>query len=161
MDTKESPLPLFPLPGPLADDIPLCEMHVFAWAATQPRNRVGLMNYLQSLGFETGKHRITEAQYETLRYALDHYHATAPHFGGVHKLADILKPATNETGFYVQGLPGRYVPSGELVQALQRAGWVYDVKPETTYFTVSERGVLWAKYQQIIGGRPLCQLVQE
>ena len=39
------------------------------------------------------------------------------------------------------------------------AGWIYRVHPSSTYFKVIE-GRLYAKYQQIIGSRYICDIIE-
>ncbi len=150
----------FTLPGPMGPDVPFSSLHVWAWAKTQARADVCIIRYLQSLGFVLGVHCITPDEHRTLDYAIDHFHRVTPHFPGPMRLADALKPAGPDGGFYVQGhpTPGRYLLGPELVQALTGAGWIYDVTPETTYLALVN-GVLWARYQQIIGSRPLVEIL--
>lgn len=155
--------PLFTLPGPMTAETPFTEFHAWQWAQHQKRDRVDVFNYLAELGFVKGKHRITPEQFELLRVVIDMFHRVAPRMDGIHAFADLLTPATSideQTSFYVQGKPGRYVPSDALVAALVDAGWVYAVRPQTTYFAIIN-GKVFAKYQQIIGSRVLAQLKDE
>lgn len=151
---------LFPLPGPLADDIPMSQLHVWQWAAAQPRADVTLARYLAALGFVTGTHRLTPEQHDTLKCALQHFHSVHPHLTP-RRLADVFP---GPGAFYVQGLPGRHAVAPDVLAALTAAGWVYDVTPASTYFQIQhgEDGrpfKVWARYQQIIGSRPLFQVL--
>lgn len=152
---------LFALPGPLADDIPLSQLHVWQWAAAQPRADVTVARYLASLGFVTGTHRLTSEQYDTLKCALQHFHSVHPHLAP-RRLADAFP---GPGGFFVDGLPGGpFAVAPDVVAALQAAGWIYDVTPASTYFQI-QRGEdgrpvkVWASYQQIIGSRPVCEVL--
>ena len=151
---------LFALPGPLADDIPLSQLHVWQWAAAQPRADVTVARYLASLGFVTGTHRLTSEQYDTLKCALQLFHSVHPHLAP-RRLADAF-PGPGD--FYVSGLQDRRALAPDVAAALQAAGWVYDVTPASTYFQIQhgEDGrpfKVWARYQQIIGSRPLFQVL--
>ena len=145
------------LPGPLTDQTPFAEMHVWGWAKGQPRANVKITKYLDSLGFVVGRDRLTEAQYQTLDYAIKHFHRVYPHVASPLTFAECFTEAP--TGFYVQGKPGRYSLEPKLREALDAAGWIYEVSPETTYFEILN-GILWAKYQQIIGSRPVCFVLE-
>ncbi len=148
----------FKLPAPIGADVPFGELHVWQWCRGEARNRIGVRNYLESLGFVMGRDKITPDDFEILQSAIDHFHRVAPHFPQPVKLSDALRPvADGAPGFYVVGMPGRYSLAPELCEALKGAGWIYDVIPETTYFEIV-RGLLWAKYQTIIGSRALCEV---
>jgi hypothetical protein len=150
----------FKLPGPIGSDIPFGTLHVWHWAAGQPRARVNISEYLGDVGFVMGRDKITPEEYDTLSHALDAYHRTAPHYPGRLNLCEALRPLPDgESGFYLQGHAGRYALAPELSEALTAAGWIYDVTPDTTYFQVI-RGRLFAKYQQIIGSRCLCEVAE-
>lgn len=148
---------MFTIPGPLTDRTPFAEMHVWGWAKSQPRANIELTKYLDSLGFVVGRDRLTEAQYQTLEYAIDTFHRVYPHFAKPLSFSEALTESA--AGFYVQGKPGRYSLEPKLHETLDAAGWIYEVSPETTYFEIIN-GILWAKYQQIIGSRPLCFVLE-
>ena len=151
----------FTLPGPIGSDIPFRELHAWGWAQRQPRARVNISDYLADAGFVLGRDRLTPEDYDTLSAVFDHFHRVAPHLPGRVSFADAMRPAADgESGFYVQGKPGRYVPSDDIRAALIGAGWIYDVEPETTYFSIGANGILWARYQQIIGSRPIVEIVE-
>lgn len=153
----------FKIPGaPLSGDTKFCDMHVWQWAEQQPRKalHLTLTGYLSSIGFVAGRDAITEHEYDTLSAALDIYQRTAPHLKGTHALYDLIRPAgSNEGGYMVIGAERgtRYVVVPGVLTALRNAGWVYSINPTTTYFEVSN-GVLWAKYQDILGSRPLARV---
>jgi hypothetical protein len=150
----------FKLPGPIGADIPFEELHAWQWAGNQPRARVDIFTYLSDLGFVKGRDKITSEEFDILKYAFDAFHRTAPHYPGRVKLSEALRPLPDGApGFYLQGHAGRYALAPELSEALTQAGWIYDVKPDTTYFQVI-RGRLFAKYQQIIGSRCLCEVAE-
>lgn len=153
--------PAFPIPGECADDTPFERMHVWQWALMQPRAKVGMREYLQSLGFVIGTHRLSEGDYKRLDYAINAFHRIAPRMPA-RPFAELFSPATHApgAGFYVSHRPGRWVPSPELVQCLRDAGWIYDITPDSTYFEVIGGNRLFAKYQQIIGSRFLCVVTE-
>ncbi len=149
----------FTIPGvPVTNDTPFDQLHVWQWAREQDRRMVTLANYLKAIGFTTGKDRLTEEQYDTLHYAIETFHRCEPHMSGEYAF-DALMHKASTAGFYVQGKEGRFIPSAAVVAALESAGWIHEVKPETTYFElVNETGVLWAKYQQLLGSRPIARI---
>jgi len=147
----------FVIPGPLSETTPFCDLHVWQWAQTVPRADVSIGKYLDSLGFVVGTDRLTESEYDVLSHACEHFHRVAPHAASM-KFGDAFKP--DESGFYVRGKPGRYALAPVLRDALEGAGWIYDIQPETTYFELMPDGRLIAKYQQIIGSRVLCEILE-
>lgn len=146
----------FHLPAPFGSDIPMEKLHFWQWARAQPRNRVDILTYLSDIGFILGADKLEESQYNTLDIVCDYFHRVAPHLPAPLRLTQAFAPGGE---FYVEGLPGRYTPCPAIVDALQSAGWIYDISPETTYFSVS-KGKVWAKYQQIIGQRCLCEVIE-
>lgn len=147
----------FTIPAPFAPDVPFVQMHVWQWAQSQTdRNNVTIHSYLASLGFVIGTDKLDEGDYKTLDYAIDAFHRAAPRIPGLHSFADLFEPA--EDGFYIrEGKPGVWKPRQLVIDALVNAGWIYDVTPDSTYFEIIGSKV-WAKYQQIIGSRPVAEL---
>lgn len=72
---------------------------------------------------------------------------------------DLLVPASE--GFVVWHRGGRYRPTQRLMKFYKQWDLIYHVTPANYYFQVSESGLLWLKYQQIIGSRLVCQLKQD
>ena len=151
--------PAFTLPGPIGANVPFEHLHVWQWAKSQPRPDVDLMKYLDSVGFVMGRDRLTSEDLDTLNHAIEHFHRVMPHMPGPVPLSEVLTPSADGSGFYVQGKPGRYLLSDSAKSALVNAGWIYDVQPDTTFFQVTN-GKLWAKYQQIIGSRPIVEVTE-
>lgn len=147
----------YTIPAPFGTDVPFTQMHVWQWARTVPRADVDVFNYLDSLGFVIGQDKCTEQEFEILKYACDAFHRTAPHIAECLTFSECFTEASTPGAFWVQGKPGRYHPRPAILEALQGAGWIYDITPETTYFAVIN-GRLFAKYQQIIGSRCIVQL---
>jgi hypothetical protein len=150
----------FILPAPFDASIPFTQLHVWQWAKTQAREDVQILNYLAALGFRMGVDRLDTDDYKTLEYAIDAFHRCAPRIDGVRPLSAVLPAATGPEGFYCRGLPHRVNPSDELRAALAAAGWIYDVAPESTYFEILPGGRLFARYQEIIGTRFLCEVTE-
>lgn len=149
----------FTLPGPIGSETPFKDLHVWQWAKGEPRDDVKVNNYLQSVGFVLGRDRLNPEDLKTLDYAIEHFHRVMPHMKGPVPLEEVLTPSADGSGFCVQGKTGRYLLSESAKSALVGAGWIYDVKPETTYFQVIN-GKLWAKYQQIIGSRAIVEVTE-
>lgn len=148
----------FKIPGPFGPDVPFSKMHVWQWAKTQPRRNVEISAYLQAIGFVMGSDRLTESDYDTLYHAIDHFHRVAPHYPDPLTFAQAFTQSPDASGFHVVRKPGCYALAPMLHEALQTAGWIYDIEPETTYFEIVN-GILWARYQQIFGSRALAQIV--
>ena len=146
----------FTIPGPFTNQTPFHAMHVWQWAKAQPRAKVTIHDYLAALGFIVGTDRLTEEDYRTLDHVIEAFHRVAPHISEPLTFADAF--AAGGT-YYVQGMEGRFTPSARILAALVAAGWIYEPAPENTYFQIVN-GMLWAKYQQIIGSRCLAELAQ-
>jgi hypothetical protein len=147
----------FTLPGPISSLTPFEQLHVWQWSKDQPRDDVKVANYLKSVGFVLGRDKLNPEDLKTLDYAIEHFHRVMPHMVGPVRLDDVLTPSPDGSGFYVHGKSGRYLLSETAKSALADAGWIYEVNPDTTYFQVTN-GKLWAKYQQIIGSRPIVEI---
>lgn len=153
----------FTIPGPITENTPFRELHFWQWAQHQPRGRVAVKTYLGEVGFIVGRDKITESEYKILRYAVEAFHRCMPWMGAERKFSDVFRKSdgvTDGESFYVQGMVDRFDITQEVREALEASGWVYDVRPETTYFAIIN-GTVFAKYQQILGSRPLFKLAQE
>lgn len=156
----------FIIPGECTVDTPFDELHFWSWASTVPRSEVTLRGYLGSLGFDIETQMVDPVDYEILDYACRHWHHITARIPGCHRFEDFFTrtPEVEEgerTGYFVVWSEGNrsgyYDITKPLKEELSNAGWVYDVTPETTYFEVIGDTV-WARYQQIIGSRPLLRL---
>lgn len=160
MNSDNHPLRPFIIPGKFGDDVPFSDMHVWQWADSVPeRKDVTTRNYLLAQGFVIGVDCVTEAQHQTLDYAIEHWHRYTARFarGTTCKLSDCLIPDDGEKSFYLWGSKTRYRMTVAFKAALINAGWIYDPAPDNTYFKL-ENGVLWACYQQIIGSRLMARI---
>lgn len=154
----------FKIPGEFSKQTPFKKMHFWTWAQSMPRADVELRAYLASLGFVMGSDRLSELDYETLSGAVKAFHFSEP-WAKPRKLADCFT-AKPETGcaYWVHGLPSYQTPAADLMRAIIESGWIYDATPENTYFeivtTADGTRYLFAKYQQIIGSRRLCEILE-
>lgn len=151
---------LFPIPGPITSDTPVRELHFWKWADAQGfRSDVTLPNYFTSLGFQQGVHHLDQNEHEILRLSVQQWHITTPWIRSPRKLTELFRQ-DKESKFYVFDKEGHYTPSAEMVNALVESGWVYNVRPDTTYFEVIEDRV-YAKYQFILGSRLIARIKPE
>lgn len=157
----------FKFPGKaLTMDQPLDQTHFWEWARTIPRADVTMTNYLKAVGFVIGTDVLSEEQHAVLRSAELYFHSCEPHMQGEFAFTDLFEPVgLGEIGYYVQGAPGstgqRWKLCRDGVQIrriLVDSGWVMDTQPHETYFQVVNGNMLWAKYQTLIGSRPVCRL---
>ena len=116
-----------------------------------------MRRYLDSLGFIVGTHRITEEQFKILEYVEDTWFRFTPYHTPM-RLSECFDDSA--PSFYVNGLEVRKGITRELRDAVAEAGWIYDVSPYTTYFEIIN-GKLYAKYQQILGSRFICKIVED
>lgn len=144
----------FKIPGaPLTGETPFCDMDIWAWAQGQDRADVSVLRYLEGRGFVPGEDKISEDESECLRYAVGHFHRTAPWMSGEAKFKELFT-RVYKRGYFVSGRTGYWEPCAGIKEALDKAGWLWD---EGTYFK-EVNGVLWAHYNQIIGSRPLVKV---
>ena len=157
----------FKFPGKaLAMDLPLNQTHFWEWARTVPRADVDITNYLKAVGFVVGTDVLSEEQHDVLKSASLYFHQCEPHMQGEFAFSDLFEPVgLGEIGYYVQGAPGRSGERYKLVRdgvkipgLLVDAGWVMSTQPHETYFELVHGKTLWAKYQTIIGSRPVCRI---
>ena len=121
--------------------------------------------WLKTLGFQTGVDRLAEEDLKTLHLVEEHWWRCSPWFephvwGSLFSEVGYLVRALPNEQFFVTG-PGRcsgyYKVTQKLRSMVAEAGWIYAVCPSTTYFEVIE-GRLYAKYQQILGSRYICDI---
>lgn len=153
---------LFPLKI-IADDESLCDDPFFAWLDTHAKKDDGakgmdhILAYLGDQGFVVGQHRLSDRDVKVLEYVLDSWYRMTP--WGEMRTLDALFDDSNPK-FYVKGLSERRGITSYLLRLIEQAGWIYEVKPETTYFEVIDNR-LYAKYQSILGDRFLCRIEGE
>ena len=116
------------------------------------------IDYLDSLGFVKGKHKVSERDLKTLEYVFETWVRTTPYYSPC-KFSDLF---TDGDAYYVSGAesygvvkPWRRNVTPKLVEMVRNAQWIYDVEPNSTYFELNGNR-LYAKYQQILGSRFLC-----
>lgn len=145
----------------VGDDEPLANDPFYAWLdANVDRLNPGrdaemILNYLGEQGFVRGKHRVGERQFKILKYVIEVWCLNTPGF----------KPKTraelfnnSSPTYYVSGERLGITP--ELKRMVAEMGWTYHVSPDTAMFEITN-GRLYAKYQQIIGGRFICYIKED
>lgn len=157
-DTRE--LFTFPI---VTKDEPLCNDPYYQWMDNHRQKGDGMGDidslhaYLESLGFIKGKHIITPDNLTILQYVSETWHRCSPWLREEVEIKDIFDDS--QPSFYVQGLPRKGVTQ-KLKDVIVKSGWIYDVTPNTTYFTV-DGNRLFAQYHQILGSRFICKLKGE
>lgn len=150
---------MFSIPGNPNMQTPFTEMDFWKWAEKQLRGNVRMSKYLGHLGFVVGVDQLTEDQYSILKGAVQHFHDTAPHMGSeVFSFDDLFHPCDSPGAYFVRGKAGKYRPVQKVIDALNTAGWIESINPHTTYFEIVRGNKLWAKYQTILGSRPLAHI---
>lgn len=153
------------------ENAPLCDDAFYAWLSDGKNNpRVEgnqkehmITRYLESLGFVKGKDKITDKEYKILRYVEEHWHRTFPRMSAS-LFSELFPVPDNERGYYVSGevkakRHSKYLLGTALLRAIDETGMVYDLRPENYYFEVIN-GNLFIKYQQIIGSRFICNILE-
>lgn len=152
----------FKLP-PYNDDQPLVEHPFYQWLTDNVDRSQGghskMLDWIKGLGFRVGEDALAPEDVDTLHLVEEHWWRCSPWFGS-QAGKDLFKlPTPNEESFYFGGpyfseFRGITQKLRDMVMA---AGWVYNVHPSTTYFEVIA-GRLYAKYQQILGSRYICDI---
>ena len=148
--------------------LPMVELPFWQWLIakgkgtmrqTQKNGLDYVVDYLTEHGFSEGHDTVETDLLETLLNVFKHFWDVAPETAPI-KLSTAVKE--NENGFYVDGLDykKRYMVAPHIIKALKSAGWVYNVWPSTTYFSVVN-GKVFAKYQQILGQRCMFEVLPE
>lgn len=156
---EDFPFPIVGEHDPLASD------PFFAWCNTNIE-RTNLekskldyaIDYLESLGFVKGEHKVSERDLKTLEYMFETWVRTTPYYPPC-KFSDLFEDGD---AYYVAGAesfgvvkPWRRNATPKLVEMVRNAQWIYDVEPNSTCFELIGNR-LYAKYQQILGSRLLC-----
>jgi hypothetical protein len=125
-----------------------------------------MLDWVKFLGFRVGEDALSPGDLSTLHVVEEHWWRYSPRFGAhtwgslFSEAGHLVRDLPNEQ-FFVTG-PGRcsgyYKVTQELRDMITEAGWIYNVHPSTTYFEVIE-GRLYAKYQQILGSRYICDII--
>lgn len=142
----------------VAEEEPLVNDPYFAWLEANARKGDGvddmdrLCAYLAEQGFVKGEHKLTEDTLRILGYVADTWYRTTP-WSPPQRFDTLFVPGG--TPYSVVGVTPKLGISEALIDILENAGWIYPVRPDTTYFEITH-GRLFAKYQQILGSRFLC-----
>lgn len=150
----------FPVPT-LQNDAPLKE-HPFYQHLCENHTKQDMLfdmieSYLASLGFVKDVDIIDDAAFSDLLTVARSWEILAPWYKPKH-VSDLF--TWHGEQFYFHGSKERRGITPLLRQMLVDAGWIHPVEPATTYFEVID-GRLYAKYQQILGSRYLCDIVSE
>ena len=121
------------------------------------------IKYLEELGFVVGTHKVSERDLDTLKVVFDTWCLVTPYFKPC-KFGDLF---TNGTHYHLSGAESRGIVkpwrtniTPTLKNMVENAGWIYEVEPNTTYFELNGNR-LFAKYQQILGSRFLCCILED
>lgn len=153
----------FQLP-PYNDDQPLVEHPYYQWLTANVDRKEGghskMLDWIKGLGFRVGEDALSPGDLSTLHVVEEHWWCCSPWFKP-HSDKDLFTlPTKGADKFFIQG-PAHDEFLGitqKLRDMVVEAGWIYDVHPSTTYFEVIE-GRLYAKYQQILGSRYICDII--
>ena len=148
----------FRLPTPCGMKTPLSQLHVWQWADKQPNRRdVHLTNYLTSIGFTIGVDRLTKDKYELLRLAIEEWHRCGPIIRTPKFFEEVFDTTGGPFSFYEKNHKGCKVGLLESTRAALQECWIYQLHPDNCYFELIN-GKVWAKYNQILGSKPLVVL---
>ena len=146
-----------------SDDQPLAEHPFYQWLTDNVDRSQGghskMLDWIKGLGFRVGEDALAPEDVDTLRYVEAHWWRFSPWFNPCSGKDLFVKPTAGGESFYFGGphfneFRGITQKLRDMVMA---AGWIYNVHPSTTYFEVIA-GRLYAKYQQIIGSRYICDI---
>ena len=159
----------FQLP-PYDGDQPIVAHPFYTWLTDNVDLKEGghsrIIDWIKSLGFWVDKDALSPEDVDTLRYVEEYWWRCSPWFkphtwGDMFSEVGLLDRALPDGQFFVTG-PGRCAGYYKITQKLRdmvlATGWIYNVHPSTTYFEVIE-GRLYAKYQQILGSRYICDII--
>lgn len=147
---------------------PIVELPFWQWLAAKGKATIRkerktdldyVVDYLSEHGFIEGQDTVETDLLDALLLVFKHFWDASPEIAPL-KLSAAFTESTH--GFYVEGLDykKRFAVSARITGALAGSGWIYDIEPSTTYFSVIN-GKVWAKYQQIIGQRCLFEVLPE
>ena len=160
----------FQLP-PYNGDQPIVEHPFHQWLTDNVDRKEGghsrMLDWIKALGFRVGEDALSPGDLSTLHVVEEYWWRYSPRFGAhtwgnlFSEVGHLVRVAPDEQ-FFVTG-PGRcsgyYRVTQKLRDMVAEAGWIYGVHPSTTYFEVIE-GRLYAKYQQILGSRYICDIIE-
>lgn len=136
---------------------PLNKDDLFAWAKlnqiTNHTNSTQVVcDYLESLGFIKGEHKISEETFAILKMVAGLYLDTWLPDYTVFNIDELLVDGGN---FWFRNNDSRVKPTDKLINLLSDRGLVYSLEPRNYYFEVINN-YLFIKYQHIIGSRRIC-----
>ena len=154
----------FQLP-PYNDDQPIVEHHFYQWLTDNVDRSQGghsrMLDWIKGLGFRVGEDALSPNDLNTLHVVEEHWWRYSPRFKPCSGKDLFVKPLVGGESFYFCG--PHFNEFRGITQKLRNmviaAGWIYNVHPSTTYFEVIE-GRLYAKYQQILGSRYICDIIE-
>lgn len=152
----------FQLP-PYSGDQPIVAHPFHRWLTDNVDRSQGghsmMLDWVKLLGFRVGEDALSPGDLSTLHVVEEHWWRCSPRFKP-HSDKDLFTlPTKGADKFFIQG-PAHDEFLGithKLRTMVMAAGWIYGVYPSTTYFEVIE-GRLYAKYQQILGSRYICDI---
>lgn len=159
----------FQLP-PYDGDEPIVAHPFHKWLTDNLDRKEGghsrIIDWIKGLGFRVGEDALSPGDLSTLHVVEEYWWRYSPRFGAhtwgslFSEVGHLVRVAPDEQ-FLVTG-PGRcsgyYKVTQELRDMVLATGWIYNVHPSTTYFEDIE-GRLYAKYQQILGSRYICDII--
>ena len=152
----------FQLPA-YSGDQPLVAHPFYKWLSDNVDRKEGghsrVLDWIKLLGFRVGEDALSPGDLSTLHVVEEHWWRYSPRFGAQRGKDLFVKPLAGGESFYFCG--PHFNEFRGITQKLRdmvaEAGWIYNVHPSTTYFEVIE-GRLYAKYQQILGSRYICDI---
>ena len=153
----------FKLP-PYNDDQPLVEHPFYQWLTANVDPKEGghsrMLDWIKLLGFSVGDDALSPEDVQTLRFVEDYWWRYSPRYKPQHAKDLFTVCGTDTESFYFCGphLHEFRSITQKLRNMVVEANWIYNVHPSTTYFEVIE-GRLYAKYQQILGSRYICDII--
>lgn len=142
----------------VSDDQPMTEDNFYLWLDQFDKGSVPeqeKLTYLTSLGFEVGVHKLSKRDLDVLGYILEAWYMNTPHTKQEMEFNELFYPGSEF--YYIKGKNIKYSIQAKLRKLVADAGWIYEVNPQTTYFEIVDNR-LYAKYQQILGQRYLCNI---
>lgn len=150
----------FKLPRPCASNTPFNQLHVWKWADKQvERKSVTRENYLKAVGFTIGEHKLIESKLELLRMAIDEWHRSTPIIRELRSFDEVFGlPIAGQPMFsFYEDHKRTQVNLIESTRAALQERWIYTLDSDNCYFELIN-GKVWAKYQTILGSKPLVRL---
>lgn len=126
-----------------------------------------IINWLESIGFDSKLHQLHPDQLKVCEYVVESWAGAWVSDNTPMDLGELFTSLPGEHqqgGYYVQGLDYKqnYIPTEKLLKLIDAnfefKPVIMDLNPTNFYFKVLN-GKLFLQYQQIIGGRKVCNLI--